>query len=299
MTHGAAVALGADALVASETPGAVIEPTDETPERMVAALAQGDEPALSRIVLYDPDEMLPLLEKAYVRAADRGRLLLAMACTWFGSPVGLSDLVYELTKLRELPGESSWDSGGRPLGGFHGSADTYWRVNQLITLLALPDEQPGRELILDLTAATDTGGEVNYHDRIHWRRVPNYDRIVSLAFYHEYRPSREAAEALSSLLSKPGMWGHEEYERADGNQNYPSAYLELAVARALARCGGAGGARRLVAYLGDVRKVLSDHAHHELVDITGRDFAWNRQAWIEWLGSNPVPIKPYREHERV
>ena len=61
------------------------------------------------------------------------------------------------------------------------------------------------------------------------------------------------------------------------------AMLELAIARALARCGSAAGYELLIGYLTDNRAALAEQAHINLTRITGLDFAKQPQAWTKWL----------------
>jgi hypothetical protein len=73
------------------------------------------------------------------------------------------------------------------------------------------------------------------------------------------------------------------------------AGLELAIARAMARCGSATGVGILIDYLDDVRTLLAEHAHGELVSITGQDFGKDGAAWRRWLDQQPgaLPSRPW------
>jgi ribulose 1,5-bisphosphate synthetase/thiazole synthase len=61
------------------------------------------------------------------------------------------------------------------------------------------------------------------------------------------------------------------------------AYLEIIIARALARCGSPRGVLTLINYLRDVRKIFARHVHGELVAISGKDYGFNPISWAEWL----------------
>ncbi|TVQ21597.1 MAG: FAD-dependent oxidoreductase, partial [Spirochaetaceae bacterium] len=73
------------------------------------------------------------------------------------------------------------------------------------------------------------------------------------------------------------------------------AYLELSLARALARCGDPGGYRTLIDYTGEMRLYLARSARAELRDIAGVDHAYDRSRWTAWLaaaekaGLAPIP----------
>ncbi|MBN1138793.1 MAG: FAD-dependent oxidoreductase [Anaerolineae bacterium] len=74
------------------------------------------------------------------------------------------------------------------------------------------------------------------------------------------------------------------------------AMLELAIGRALARCGSAEGVEILIAYLDDSRALLAETAHAELTMMgQGQDYGKDAQAWAAWLERrhrmNPKPDK--------
>jgi hypothetical protein len=75
------------------------------------------------------------------------------------------------------------------------------------------------------------------------------------------------------------------------------AMLELAIGRALARCGSREGYAVLIAYLGDVRRLLAAGAHDELIALSGEDFGKDENAWAAWLagqeriGPCPMPVE--------
>ncbi|MGC9346836.1 MAG: FAD-dependent oxidoreductase [Anaerolineae bacterium] len=70
------------------------------------------------------------------------------------------------------------------------------------------------------------------------------------------------------------------------------AYLEILIGRALARCGSPEGYFVLINYLDDVRTLLAEHAHAELVAITGHDWGKDIAAWSAWLEREGGALKP-------
>ena len=70
------------------------------------------------------------------------------------------------------------------------------------------------------------------------------------------------------------------------------AYLEVLIARALARCGSPEGFLILINYLNDARTLLAEHAHSELVAITGQDLGKNMAAWSQWLERAGEELEP-------
>ena len=106
-------------------------------------------------------------------------------------------------------------------------------------------------------------------------------------------------EALTILADKPGIRGGALPRRTDPRKTASRkadryAYLELCVARALARCGSRRGYETLLAYLHDTRAFLARSAHDELAALAGRDLGYDADAWRAWLASARIAPKPYR-----
>ncbi len=241
----------------------------QPPAELVRSIENGDEDAFVSLLCSPKHEVLPLLEDAYKRDTGKDKLLTAMALAWFGSNSGVDTLLNELHRLKDEKQSSSVDSHNRPIGGFTGTPNTYWRVNQLIVLLGLAGDRRAVDSLSGVVRDTDAGGPPRSNPRLHWRRIPNYDRILSLCFSLERLADRKAAGALESLVVKPHIGGYVAKQGIDGDQNYMSAYLEVVVARTLARCGGRKGLQILADYVDDIRSVLADHAYKELREITG------------------------------
>jgi len=70
------------------------------------------------------------------------------------------------------------------------------------------------------------------------------------------------------------------------------AYLEVVIGRALARCGSPEGVIVLINYLNDVRALLAEQAHDELIAISGQDFGKDAAAWTQWLEAEGDHLKP-------
>ncbi|RJP20960.1 MAG: FAD-dependent oxidoreductase [Candidatus Omnitrophota bacterium] len=249
------------------------------PSQLISRLKQRDEEALLLSLCVPQNEIVPLLEKAFSSDAIENRLYLAMALAWFGSPKGVDIILQELDQLKDQPQSSEIDSSQRPRGGFLGTPSAYWRVNQLIILLGLVKDRRSLDLLCDITANTDAGGPLQANPRLHWRRAPNYDRIISLCFTLERFADAAAIPALTTLQKKPYLNGYVAKKDSENRQNYASAYLELVIATTLARCGGSNGLSTLAEYVEDVRSVLSDHAYNELKQITGWDCGRNTRMW--------------------
>jgi hypothetical protein len=89
---------------------------------------------------------------------------------------------------------------------------------------------------------------------------------------------------LTQLKYPSGPYADYLYERA--------AYLELVLARALARCGSPQGMLTLINYLTDVRRLFANHAKTELQAISGHDFGFDVTAWGQWLESAADSLQP-------
>ncbi|HYF77767.1 MAG TPA: FAD-dependent oxidoreductase, partial [Symbiobacteriaceae bacterium] len=69
------------------------------------------------------------------------------------------------------------------------------------------------------------------------------------------------------------------------------AYLEVTIARAMARCGDKAGLAILIDYLSDSRRMLVEHAHRELTAITQQPLPPGAEPWHNWLATAP-PLTP-------
>jgi glycine/D-amino acid oxidase-like deaminating enzyme len=70
------------------------------------------------------------------------------------------------------------------------------------------------------------------------------------------------------------------------------AYLQMALSRALLRCGDVEGGVRLCEFLDEARVCLARAARSELAVATGRDFCFDAKAWLAWLAERGAEIRP-------
>jgi hypothetical protein len=101
-----------------------------------------------------------------------------------------------------------------------------------------------------------------------------------------------AVPILLALHRKPGLHGLKSRERQDGIMDERMGYLEVAIGRALARCGSPAGARLLIGFLDDSRRRLAEHARAELAAISGRDLGLAAAAWRRWLKKSGRRLRP-------
>lgn len=287
----------------------MLKARDEEPikeETLVNAAAEGKEEAFFPLLCRKKETVLTLLEEKYEK--NKENLWLAKALAWFGSAVGVEELLKELDRLwKEEDGRFHIDlhpekGDGTLLAGFLNKPDIYWKINQMIVLLGLAGDKAALEQICTIASATESGGQhyivpqayIFGKIRIDWVRVPHYDRILSLAFSLERLADPKAAPALECLIDRPYIGGYVSKEDLYAGGSYLSAYLEICVARALARCGSQKGALLLADYMEDVQAVLSDHAYHEIKEITGQDLGKDAVQWKEWIKAQEIlPVKPF------
>ena len=73
------------------------------------------------------------------------------------------------------------------------------------------------------------------------------------------------------------------------------ALLESHVARAALHCGIRKGAKRLIGYLSDSRKVFAKMARRALSEALGADFGMDGTDWLRYIESlAALPVTPYR-----
>jgi hypothetical protein len=229
--------------------------------------------------------------------------LLEMAMAWYGMPEGARRLIDELDKLvkMEAPGTSYDDrkpisDTGTPLMGYYDEPDLYWKINRLIVLLGMARIQEAVETVVKLAMQAESCAPPRNYQRIEFRRIPTYERFLSISFCLERIPAAEAIPALEHLLSREYVSGL--VSRSDVTAGFAntSAYLEMAIARALARCGGIKGFEVLITYLEDVQSLMAEHALDELKDITGADFEFDIAKWRTWLKSKSTfEVKPLKD----
>ncbi len=285
--------------------------TEAEPARSITAamaareMEAGDEDALAHCIVQDASEMLPLLRALDTPAFAGDRGALDMALCRFGDERGVEGV---LRLMRETGDLDDWNKLRSSTGyglkhnSFTDETAPYHRLNRLITLLGMSGDRRALPALIELAQRAHSGGapvegERPYHkNRLDTRRVPGFERIAALSFALEHLADASAADALTSLLEKPYVGGyllHAEH----GTPDFPmSGWLEIAAARALARCGGRAGYERLAEYASDTRAVLSRHAQHELAELTGCGYGADTAAWKKWIAAQEtLPVRPYEK----
>lgn len=238
-------------------------------------------------------EARPLLEGALADEQDEARrLLLAKLLSLVGSQAGapvLAQALHAALAGDELPVRDSHiryagappDQGAMP-------REVYWlhALGRARDRRALPIWQRVVDLLATATAAdvaSGVKGAFYYVEAVcaGAERLGSPEAIPLLRQLHSYGP-------FHGLVCRQGYQIDFFEERR--------AYLELLIARALARCGSIEGAALLINYLDDVRALLAAHAHAELVAITGHDLGRDSAPWAQWLEAqgDTLPPQPYQ-----
>lgn len=239
--------------------------------------------ALLHCVLQEKHAVVPRLQ-ALAQSPERD-----MALAFFGDESGVRAVAKMLDHAEDI---SDYDmlraSRGYGLARtrFEGELAPYFKINCMISILGVSANPAGLDAVLRFAEKATSGGpmvegEGPYHKRrVDSRVVPCFDRLAALAFALERFGSPKAIPALKRILNDPYISGYDQ-TNARETINYPcGAWLELALARALARSGGIAGYRRLAKYADDPRAVMRMHANRELAELTGRPGEALRKA--EW-----------------
>ena len=219
------------------------------PERLTLAVKNvGNASTDVSLVLDHADEALPLLRQAYAAAqTPEARLCYANVLGILGDATGVSTLVDAVEKTPEEPQLSlHWSER---LGRRMSDLDTY------MVALGRTRDKRALEPLLAKVKAMDASS-------------PFYSfRAVTLALEALGDPA--AAKPLADLLQKPGLGGYamnsvsaiSDYGYGNGNERN-LALRELALARALYRCGDCEGVAEKVlkSYALDLRGVYALHA---------------------------------------
>jgi len=204
-------------------------------------------------VFAQPQDALPLLEKAYAAAADEdARLVYANVLALFGNNAGAETLLAKVKAATEF--DKGWNYTG--MGQFGRSVSA---LDQYIIALARTRDPRVVEAILEKVAMLDATKEFSHH------------RACAVAL--ETLGDPRAAKPLADLLAKPGMTGYatttvDEARHiagtGGGTETKPrnDSLREIVLARALYRCGDYNGIGRkiLEQYAKDLRGHYARHA---------------------------------------
>ena len=234
--------------------------------------------------------VVPILEEALKKEADpRKQLMLAQLLAMTGSNKGVPVLVDTLQAMfsqDKLPARSfvvrqvdsfAPDQAAMPAAGY-----LLYSLGMARDGRALPVWQRVVELLATATEEDITS-----------QRKGVFSYVDAICIGAEQLGDPAAIPILEKLHSYP-LFKHKQL--ASGFQaDYlleRHSYLEVVIGRALASCGSPEGVIVLIDYLRDVRALLAEQAHSELIRISGQDLGKDMSAWSHWLEQNGETLKP-------
>jgi len=236
-----AEAVAAVATSASELAGKGRQPLGEVERRRALA-----------VIFTQPQDAIPLMEKAYAAANPEAGIVYANILALFGNKTGADAL---LEKVKNTPDfDKGWNYTG--MGQFGRSVSL---LDQYIIALGRTRDPRAVDVVLEKVKRLDASKEFSHH------------RACAIAL--ETLGDPRAAKPLADLLAKPNMTGYatttvqEAMAKAlpgGGAETKPrnDSLRELVLARALYRCGDSGGAGKkiLETYAKDLRGHYARHA---------------------------------------
>ncbi|HEV7217132.1 MAG TPA: FAD-dependent oxidoreductase [Chloroflexota bacterium] len=227
------------------------------------------------------EAIVPLLAAAYSAASGGRRLLLARLLAWYGSAAGLPCLSGEIE--RQLAGGTLPERRSKirhaNLPPDQGAMPEVCYLLFTLGMLRDPAAHPAIIALLRRVVALLQPTAADFRDRI--KGTFHYvDAVCSVA---ERLGDPAAAPLLQDLHGRDGLHGLQAQAPEPDYFLERMAYLELAIGRALARCGSPDGARVLCSYLDDARAILAEHAHDELIAVAGADFGKDQATWLAWI----------------
>ncbi|MFC1715290.1 FAD-dependent oxidoreductase [Candidatus Poribacteria bacterium] len=244
----------------------------------------------ARVLLYGQSAVNELRSALDSIEAD-SRTVIAMMLCYLRDPSGAPTL---LAALEEALGSNDLSL---PVGSLCSHLD-YWPNHgwmpesaYMINALALAGESRVIPLLLRVVDRLELEPDKNDYQ---------FCYVHAISYAMERLADPEGIPALERLLDDPAIRGHVLPRGSDPRRCVDHiygryGYLELCLARALARCGLPRGYQILINYLDDQRLYLSRSALNELMELSDQDFGFSIDDWRNWLAnvSQPLPRKPY------
>jgi ribulose 1,5-bisphosphate synthetase/thiazole synthase len=234
---------------------------------------------------------IPHLERELEWASGERQVLLAQALALLGSQAGVPALVRRLQEYfsgEVLPPRQAYmfNSNLRP-------PDQGAMPEPVYLLYALGMARDRRSL----PVLEEVADLLSFDETDLWDRSANpYHYIHAVCYTAERLGDREAVPSLRRIHAHPLLNGLTRQNGLDPNYLHDrQASLEIALGRALARCGDRQGYKILIAYLEDTRSLLVEAAWRGLLAITGCDMGKEPAVWHSWLESQAEPLlcNPY------
>jgi hypothetical protein len=230
---------------------------------------------------------VPILEKELAGATGKRQVLLAQALAMFGVSAAVPALAAEI--------ERHLTEGGLPV-----------RTSKVLYTQLPPDQGAMPDVVYLIYSLGMTRDKRNLDV---WKKVAEllsptkedfsdrhkgtFDYVDAVCYGAELSGLIEAVpilnkihayDCLGNLVVKDGFQCDFVSERR--------AFLEVSIARALARCGSGEGIDILISYLDDNRALLAEFAHTTLIAIAGQDYGKDGRAWKDWLTEVKDSLKP-------
>ncbi|MEK7407352.1 MAG: FAD-dependent oxidoreductase [Acidobacteriota bacterium] len=268
--------------------------TDAELKQLVAAM-MGDQPLLayqkmdmfevlrSRIPFVEVStagpRVVPLLEAALETARASPRVVAAKALALYGSRAAVPTLVGEIEKVLSVARKVPPRTNDINHAGFPPDIGAMPDVVYLIYALGMTRDRRALGVWRRVAEILDPREE-DFRDRV--RSAFSY--VDSVCFGAERLGDPEAIPILERLHAYPTL-----RDQGSGRGFQPDyfkerqAMCELAIGKALSRCGSAKGVALVIGYLDDNRAALAEQAHSHLVRIAGRDYGKDSGLWTAWL----------------
>ncbi|MCM3115047.1 FAD-dependent oxidoreductase [Neobacillus sp. MER 74] len=233
------------------------------------------------------ERIIPYLEQAYAGTDGIKKVRIAQALAMYGSKSGVPTLIHEINAMlqgEELPKRTA-DILYVTMPPDHGAMSD---ACYLLYSLGLTRDKRSIKVwqrVADLLQPT----EEDFKDKL-WGI---FYYIHAICVGAERLGDVDAIPMLEQLLRIPSVNNQQCYAGHQADFFLERrALLELAIGRALARCGSAKGYEILVNYLDDVRSLLSKQAHTELKRLSASNLSKDKRIWSEWLEREKARLKP-------
>jgi ribulose 1,5-bisphosphate synthetase/thiazole synthase len=230
------------------------------------------------------ERAIPVLLAEFEHAASDRQVLLAQALALCGSQAGVDLLINRLQALfadEQLPHRQAFifnanrvppDQGAMPEAVY-----LLYSLGMAVDTRSLPVWEEVLDLLeLEMETLWDSRHGV-------------YHYVHAACYGIERLPDPRLAAPLSALHSHP-VWNKLGWKKGFEPDFMLErlAGLEIAVGRAMARCGSREGYAILISYLDDVHSLLAEAAHLGLMAIAGLDLGKDPAAWRAWLNQQDV-----------
>lgn len=240
--------------------------------------------------------VVPLLEHAHANAYDERKLRLAQLLCFVGSKAGVPTLVShiesELRAREELPPRESF------IRNSNLPPPDQAAMPDLVYLLYTLGMARDRRALAVLRQVADL---LDFTEQDLWDFYSSpFLYVDAVCLVAERLADPEAVPILEKIHAHPLL--HNQLVRRGFQADFIKerlALLELAIARAMARCASPRGFVLLINYLNDARALLAEQAHAELVAITGEDYGKDNRVWSNWLEDQVDELEPRPVLERL